>query len=255
MKPLTVLKIGGKVVDNPQQLNLLLKAVSERKEQIILVHGGGSIASEMEKKLGLTPQMIHGRRVTSRETLDVVTRVYAGLVNKTIVAKLQAHGLNAIGLSGADGNAIQSRKRSTEVQDFGYVGDITRVNNKFLCSLLGHGLTPIFSAITHDKDGQLLNTNADTLASEIAKALSSQYKVDLVIVFEKDGVLDNNNKLISIIDEEMFSSMVKDNVIHDGMIPKLTNAFEALEGGVSRVKLISPDNLIKNTMTFTKVIN
>lgn len=254
MSKLIIIKIGGKVIDDNSQLSKVLASFSKIEGRKILVHGGGSLASKMEESMGLIPQMIEGRRVTSKESLEIVTMVYAGLISKNIVAILQAHGGNGISLSGADGNAIRTKKRSSEPIDYGYVGDVEEVNASLLNNLVDLGMIPVISAITHDGEGQLLNTNADTMAAEIAKAMAEDNEVELVMAFEKAGVLDAEGQVISKIDYTMFTKLVKEGVILDGMIPKLTNAFSAIETGVEQVKLVSAEYLVNNELEFTTII-
>lgn len=254
MNELTVIKIGGKVIDNSEQLKKVLRAFANLPGRKILVHGGGSLASRIEEKLGLAPVMVQGRRITSEESLKVVTMVYAGLINKTIVAELQGFGCNGIGLSGADGNTIRTRRRDPEPIDFGYVGDVEEVNDDILKKILDLGLVPVVSAITHDGAGQLLNTNADTMAGEIAAVMASTNEVELVLAFEKPGVLDVNGEVIQQIDSSQFESLKKEQVIIDGMIPKLTNAFSAIEKGVKVVRLTSPYYLIDKEIEHTIIV-
>ncbi|VAW28599.1 Acetylglutamate kinase [hydrothermal vent metagenome] len=253
MKKLEVIKIGGKVIDNKEHLAAVLYAFAKIKGPKILVHGGGSKASEMEKILGLTPNMAEGRRITDAQSLEVVTMVYAGLINKNIVAGLQANGCNAIGLSGADANVICSQKRPLKLIDYGFVGDVKSVNSNFISKLAEAGLTPVFSAITHDGNGQLLNTNADTMAAEIATAMSARYEVALTLAFEKSGVLDAKGNVIEKITEAKFSQLKEEKVIIDGMIPKLSNAFDALRNGVKEVRLTSAEYLTNKKLTYTSV--
>lgn len=254
MKKLEVVKIGGKVIDDKAQLDSVLEAFSKMEGPKILIHGGGSKASEMEKTIGLIPNMVEGRRITDERSIEVVTMVYAGLINKKIVAGLQGFGCNAMGLSGADGNAILSQKRPVNKIDYGFVGDVDFVNGEFIESLLSSGLTPVFSAITHDGKGQLLNTNADTMASAIAQEMSKIYTVQLTLAFEKNGVLDANGKVISQINETSFSQLKQEKIVVDGMIPKLTNAFDAIKNGVANVRLSSAENLIHSNSICTKVV-
>ena len=271
-----VIKIGGNVVDNPELLKKFARDFAEIPGMKILVHGGGVMASQMQKAMGMVPQMIEGRRVTDEETLKVVTMVYAGWCNKNITALLQSERCNAIGLSGADGNAIRASKRApmkisnTEtgedmMVDYGYVGDVTAesVNAKFLYSLLERGITPVLCAINHDGEGNLLNTNADTIASSVATAMANYryrsprevcckcedcthcsddgrltHKVNLIYCFEKDGVLYDKNddsSVIPEINEEYFAQLKAEGRVADGMIPKLTNAFKAISNGVDKV--------------------
>ena len=238
-----VFKIGGNVVDNPVMLNDFLKDFAEIPGPKVLVHGGGVMASQMQKALGMTPVMIQGRRVTDEETLKVVTMVYAGWCNKTITAMLQANGCNAIGLTGADGNAICARRRPPvdidgQMVDYGFVGDVRPegVNTTFLKSLLEQGIVPVLCAINHDSQGNLLNTNADTIASSVAIALGERTR--LIYCFEKDGVLadkDDDSSVIPHISEKDFTRLKAEGVIADGMIPKLQNAFKAIKTGFSSV--------------------
>ena len=271
-----VIKIGGNVVDNPELLKKFARDFAEMPGMKILVHGGGVMASQMQKSMGMVPQMIEGRRVTDEDTLKVVTMVYAGWCNKNITALLQSERCNAIGLSGADGNAIRAAKRAPmKVQnaqtgeemmvDYGYVGDVTAesVNAKFLYSLLERGITPVLCAINHDGEGNLLNTNADTIASSVATAMANYryrsprevcckcedcthcsddgrltHRVNLIYCFEKDGVLYDKNddsSVIPEINEEYFAQLKAEGRVADGMIPKLTNAFKAISNGVDKV--------------------
>lgn len=254
MKTLEIVKIGGKVIDDEVQLETVLKSFAAMKGPKILIHGGGSKASKMEKELGLIPNMVEGRRVTDAKSIEVVTMVYAGLINKKIVAKLQGFGCNSIGLSGPDGNAILSQKRPVKTIDYGFVGDVKQVNSDFINFLLQPGLTPVFSAITHDGHGQLLNTNADTMASQISQAMANDYEVSLSLAFEKNGVLDAEGNVIKQIDEGTFNELKKEGTVIDGMIPKLTNAFDAIKNGVAKVKLTSADYIMNRKLPFTEVI-
>jgi acetylglutamate kinase len=211
----------------------------------ILVHGGGVMASQMQKSMGMTPVMIEGRRVTDEETLKVVTMVYAGWCNKHITALLQAEGCNAIGLTGADGNVIKARKRPPvhveslgQDVDYGFVGDVKEVNADLLASLIHQGVVPVLAPLTHDKQGNMLNTNADTIAGEAAKALSKHFEVTLMFCFEKKGVLRDENddeSVIPEIDRSTFKQLVEEGVIQGGMIPKLENSFQAIDAGVKQV--------------------
>ena len=212
-----------------------------------MVHGGGVMASRFGESMGIMPEMIDGRRITDKDTLDMVTMVYAGLISKTVVAKLQALKVNAIGLTGADGNLIRSVKRPVRGIDYGFVGDIQEVNTILFQQLLQIGVLPVVNAITHDKKGQLLNTNADSIASALATSLAEEHHVDLYFCFNKQGVLiDENNEqsIIPLINEDIYSELRKENVIHSGMIPKLDNAFEALKQGVQRVWIGKAENLM-----------
>ena len=240
MNKLTVIKIGGNIIDNPDDLKRFLIDFSAIEGAKILVHGGGKIATKLAADLGVEAKMVDGRRITDDQTLDIVTMVYAGLVNKNIVAGLQMHKCNAIGLSGADGNCIQAIKRPVKSIDYGWVGDILKdsVNVDSLSSFLNSGFVPVFSAITHDGNGKLLNTNADTIASSIAVALSSVFESSLIYCFEKKGVLrdvDDDNSVVSEIRESDFLPLQEEGVVSGGMIPKLHNAFEAINKGVKQV--------------------
>lgn len=254
MTKLQVLKIGGKVIDDKERLDELLTAFAKLQGSKVLIHGGGSKASQMEQQLGLTPKMVEGRRITDEHSIEVVTMVYAGLINKKIVAGLQKNGCNALGLSGADANVIQSAKRQVATIDYGFVGDVKMVNASFIESLLSQGITPVFSAISHDGSGQLLNTNADTIASDIAIAMVQAFDVSLLLAFEKNGVLDANNQVISHLNETSFQTLKQAGVIIDGMIPKLTNAFNALKKGVTEVMLTSAEYLVNKKLPFTKIV-
>ena len=277
------------MVDNPELLKKFVEDFAQMPGMKILVHGGGVMASQMQKAMGMVPQMIEGRRVTDEETLRVVTMVYAGWCNKNITALLQAQGCNAIGLTGADGNAIRARKRPpvyveslNQEVDYGYVGDVSAnsVNVKFIYSLLEKGIVPVFNAINHDGEGNLLNTNADTIASSVATAMANyQYRtrrevccrceecthcsddgrltqiVELLYCFEKDGVLydkDDDTSVISEIDREKFAQLKEEGRVADGMIPKLTNSFKAIDNGVERVVIKHVRNLLKPLGTVLK---
>lgn len=249
MEKLTLVKIGGNIIDDENALNNFLSLFQQLPGKKVLVHGGGKIATELSKKIGLDPEMVKGRRVTDAEMLKVVTMVYAGLTNKTIVAKLQGLGSNALGLTGADGNVIVAEKRPVVEVDFGFVGDVTEenVNVEFLQTLFSDAITPVFSAITHDGQGQLFNTNADTVASTIAVALARIYDVRLIYGFEKKGVMkdiNDENSVISSINEANFNSFVEQKIIADGMIPKITNALQAVNKGVSQVIIKNANDLL-----------
>jgi acetylglutamate kinase len=255
MDKLTILKIGGNVLEDEVMLDHVLSYFSQLPSPSVLVHGGGKKASEMINKLGLKAQMINGRRITDAATLEIVTMVYAGLTNKQLVAQLQAKGCNALGLSGADGNIILAQKRPVEEIDYGFAGDIQEINKHSLINLLQCGFTPVFCAITHDKKGQLLNTNADTIAASIAKSLASKYEVSLQFCFEKAGVLsdpDDNQSIIPLINKYYYQTLKSSGAIHSGMIPKLDNAFEALQAGVNEVIIGSLSTLRKGKATILK---
>lgn len=275
-----VIKIGGNVVDNPELLRQFVKDFAAMPGMKALVHGGGVMASQMQKSMGMTPVMVEGRRVTDEETLKVVTMVYAGWCNKNITAMLQAEGCNAIGLSGADGNVIKARRRPPvhveslgQDVDYGYVGDVTgdSVNAGFIYSLMERGIVPVFNAINHDGEGNLLNTNADTIASSVATAMANYkyrsprevccrceecthcsddgrltHETELIYCFEKDGVLydkDDDNSVIDEIDRKRFAELKDEGRVADGMIPKLTNSFKAIDNGVARVIIKHARNL------------
>lgn len=248
MEKLYVIKIGGNVIDNSENLYYFLQDFASLQGKKILIHGGGKIATELSRTLGIEAKMIDGRRVTDIDTLRVVTMVYAGLINKNIVAQLQKGNCNAIGLTGADANLIRASKRPVREIDYGYVGDLhaTSVASTKLSALIEEGLIPVFAPITHDGDGQLLNTNADTIASGIAVALSEIYDVSLVYCFEKKGVLRNVDDEASVIREisaSEFDGLKAANVIAGGMLPKLQNAFAAITTGVSEVYIGKADEL------------
>lgn len=259
MKPLYVVKIGGNVIDNPENLKLFLSDFAALNGYKILIHGGGKIATKLSWDLGVKSRMIEGRRVTDGESLKVVTMVYAGLVNKNIVAALQNDQCNAIGLTGADGNFIRAKKRpvvkvySEEKGaninvDYGFVGDLDEnsVDSNAIFKLLEAGFTPVFSAITHDGKGQLLNTNADTIASILAVSMSGFYETSLIYCFEKAGVLidvEDDKSLIKSIDPPYYQELKRQGIISEGMIPKLDNAFEAIERGLKEVCIGKSDSL------------
>lgn len=235
-----VVKIGGNVVDNPEALARFVKAFAEMEGPKVLVHGGGKEATRLSGALGIETKMIEGRRVTDRQALDVVTEVYAGLINKRIVAMLQAEGCNAIGLSGADANMIKAKKRNPEPIDYGYVGDIdpAEVNAGVLKALLDSNLTPVFCAITHDGKGTLLNCNADSVASAVALGASRIGATDLIYCFEQPGVMldiDNPDSLVTTLTPKGFAELKEKGVVSKGMIPKLTNSFAAIAGGINSV--------------------
>jgi acetylglutamate kinase len=235
---LSVIKIGGNIIDDEQKLAGFLHVFASVKGKKILVHGGGKLATKLAEGLGIQQQMIDGRRITDAETLKIVTMVYAGTINKNIVAQLQARGCEAMGLTGADGNAILAHKRVHPTIDYGFVGDVDGINTSLLTSLLLLDKTLVFAPITHDGKGQLLNTNADTIAQEIARGLSSSFTTTLVYSFEKSGVLlnaDDDQSVISRIDPDYYQELKQRQVIFAGMIPKLDNAFAALNSGVTKV--------------------
>ena len=289
-----VVKIGGNIVDNPELLAAFVKDFAAMPGMKVLIHGGGVMASQMQKSMGMTPIMVEGRRVTDEATLKVVTMVYAGWCNKNIVALLQGAGCNAIGLCGADGNVIKAAKRPPvkveisaedagwQMVDYGFVGDVKAesVNAGFIYSLLERGIVPVFNAINHDGEGNLLNTNADTIASSVAIALAGHkyrnrwevcsacedcthcsddgkltHEVELIYCFEKDGVLydkDDDSSVIPEIDRDKFAALKAEGRVADGMIPKLTNSFKAIDSGVSRVIIKHARNLLNEKGTILK---
>jgi acetylglutamate kinase len=246
MERLLVIKIGGNIIDDEQKLLSFLQSFATVKEKKILVHGGGKMATRLAEQMNIPQQMAEGRRITDTETLKVVTMVYAGLINKNIVAQLQANNCNAIGITGADGNCIQAHKRIHPSLDYGFAGDIDSVNASFLASLLEQNCTPVVAPITHDKQGQLLNTNADTIAQELAKSLSKNYEVELIYSFEKDGVLldvNDQNSVIKTLNPSYYSALKNSGAIFAGMIPKLDNAFSALSSGVKKIIIGNGESL------------
>lgn len=253
---LTIIKIGGKIVEDGSALQRLLSDFSTIDGRKLLVHGGGRSATALAARLGIETKMVDGRRITDDSMLEVVTMVYGGLVNKRIVAGLQAAGVNAVGLTGADMNAVLSVRRSVGVVDYGWVGDVRIVNADAISTLVENGYCPVIAPITHDGKGHLLNTNADTMAGETAKALASRYDVDLVYCFEKAGVLFDENDDSSVIDEINpceYSELKKSGKITGGMIPKLDNAFSCVAAGVSRVVITRAD-LIADANAGTKIV-
>lgn len=255
-KRLKIVKIGGNIINSETALNRFLKDFSALENPKILVHGGGRKATEVSKTLGVNSLMHNGRRITDAPSLEVTVMVYAGLINKKIVAALQALQSNALGVSGADANLIQSRKRPVKEVDFGFVGDVEQVNAQMILKLLEAGLVPVFSAITHDGKGQLLNTNADTIAAELAVALAEKTAVELIYIFEKDGVLKNvqQNEVIEQLDWETYQSLKQQKVILDGMIPKLDNCFYALQNGVKKVVIGGEKLLSDSGQKYTQVV-
>ncbi|MDR1723326.1 MAG: acetylglutamate kinase [Tannerella sp.] len=238
MEKLTLVKVGGKIVEDEGTLDSLLVDFSHIEGAKILVHGGGRLATKLAEQLGVESRMVDGRRITDAETLRIVTMVYAGLVNKNIVSHLQALGINAIGLTGADMNVIRASKRPVVDIDYGFAGDVEEVNSDALDLLLSNGIVPVLSPLTHDRHGSLLNTNADTIAAETAKALASRYKITLIYCFEKPGVLldeTDDNSVIPNLDREKYEKYKREGVITGGMIPKIDNALAAIEAGVKRV--------------------
>jgi acetylglutamate kinase len=251
---LKIVKIGGNVIDNPQALTSFLTVFSSVEGPKILVHGGGKSATALAQKTGLEVQMVDGRRITDAATLELITMVYAGKINKSIVAQLQALDCNALGFTGADANTITSVKRPVSTLDYGFVGDVKKVETSTLELLLNHGVSPVFCALTHDQNGQLLNTNADTIASELAIAFASQFEVELYYCFEKNGVLKDVNDESSVIEtitQSSYKELLHAQVIYAGMLPKLNNCFHALEHQVSKVCIGKPELLLDSEAIFT----
>lgn len=238
---LVVVKVGGAIVEDEAQLSQLLKDFSAIPGRKVLVHGGGRRATQVAKQLGIETQMVNGRRITDAEMLKVVMMVYGGLVNKNLVARLQANGVNALGLTGADANVIRAHKRPVKDGiDYGFVGDVDAANGETLRNLIEAGITPVMAPLTHDLQGYILNTNADTIASETAKALAPYYDVTLIFSFEKKGVLsnpDDEESVIPVITREDFARLKADGTIAGGMLPKLENAFNAIDAGVKAVNI------------------
>ncbi|MDO4180353.1 MAG: acetylglutamate kinase [Bacteroidales bacterium] len=235
---LTIIKVGGKIVEEEETLHRLLADFSAIGGHKLLVHGGGRSATRLAARLGIESKMVNGRRITDAETLQVVTMVYGGLVNKNIVAGLQARGVNAIGLTGADMDVIRSVKRPVREVDYGFVGDVEKVNADFLATLIRGGMVPVMAPLTHDGQGSMLNTNADTIAGETAKALAPLFDVTLVYCFEKKGVLldeNDDDSVIPVITPQDFKNYVEQGVVQGGMIPKLENSFSAIDAGVTQV--------------------
>ena len=243
---LTIIKVGGKIVENPDSLAALLDQFAALEGCKILVHGGGRTATDMAARLGVETTMVNGRRITDAAMLDVVTMVYAGLVNKNVVAKLQARGVNALGLTGADMNVIASVKRPVKDVDYGFVGDVQQVDGQRLAQLLNSGITPVMAPLTHDGLGNMLNTNADTIAGETAKACAKHFETTLIYCFEFPGVMSNPDDLNSVIphiNSVTFEQLKTDGTVSGGMIPKIENALAAVEAGVHQVIIRHADHL------------
>lgn len=244
MEKLSIVKIGGKIINDEDLLNSFLQSFQQIKGKKLLVHGGGRAATELSKKMGIEVKMVDGRRVTDAATLDIAVMTYAGLINKSIVASLQAKGCQAIGLSGADGNLIQSHKREVKAVDYGFVGDIDKVNDGLLASLLAAEIVPVLCPITHNAQGQLLNTNADTIAAAVTQAMAKHCRVSLKYCFEYNGVLeqlDDPNSIIKTVTEQAAKNYISTGIFSDGMIPKVENAFHALHNGASQVNICGID--------------
>jgi len=249
---LFVIKVGGNVIDNPALLQSFLSDFAQIRGQKILIHGGGKIATRIGDQLGIESKYVNGRRITDAATIDVVTMVYGGLVNKQLVAKLQALGCNAIGMTGADANVIPAVKRPVKEIDYGFVGDVNtaKLNVGPLKAMLDAGLTPVFAPLTHDTQGSMLNTNADTIASSLAIALSAHYEVRLIYCFEKKGVLrdpQDDNAVINLINRGIHAQLLEEKVLTEGILPKLENAFAAIESGVKEVLIGHAADIQRNT--------
>ena len=243
---LTVIKVGGKIVEEEATLQKLLNDFAVIEGPKVLVHGGGRSATKIATQLGIESKMVNGRRITDADMLRVATMVYGGLVNKNIVAGLQARGINAVGLTGADMNVILSNKRPVKDIDYGFVGDVKKVDGERLASLIQSGIIPVMAPLTHDGKGNILNTNADTIAGETAKGLAPYFDVTLIYCFEKKGVLRDeadDNSVIADINRQQFTELVGQGVLQGGMIPKLENAFQAIDAGVKEV-IITAANAI-----------
>lgn len=243
---LTLVKVGGKIVEEPESLQQLLNLFTNIKGKKVLVHGGGRTATDIASKMDVETKMIDGRRVTDSDMLKIVTMVYGGLVNKNIVSSLSKYGVKALGLTGADMDIIRSHKRINTSVDYGFVGDVDKVDAEMLSFFIDKGIIPVLAPLTHDAQGCLLNTNADTIAGETAKSLASIYDVTLVFCFEKKGVLanpDDDDSVISHIDKQYYEQLKADGIVQGGMLPKLDNSFAALNAGVSKVIITRADCL------------
>ncbi|HHM21578.1 MAG TPA: acetylglutamate kinase [Bacteroidetes bacterium] len=252
MQPVTIVKIGGKILDNPSKLQQVLFSFSKIKGHKILIHGGGSKSKELSEKLGIAPQIVEDRHITDSRTLELVVMVYAGLVNKTVVGQLQSYGCDAIGLSGADGNSILAKKRKIGPVNFGFAGDIKKIYTPFITTLLNDGLTPVFCAITHNGKGQLLNTNADSIAAALATALTSDYEVTLQYCIEKNGVLpdpDDDHSVLATLTKKEYKKMKKNGLLSSELIPKLDNAFSAKKANVHKVFIGGAASIIPDSDT------
>ncbi len=253
---LSIVKIGGNIIEDEVALDAFLKLFSNLDGKKILVHGGGKRATHIAAKLGIESKMVNGRRITDAETLEVITMVYGGLVNKNVVAKLQALNTNAIGLTGADVNSITSDKRSVKEIDFGFVGDVKKVDYQSVDKLIQADFTPVFCAITHDGNGQLLNTNADTITSQVAVGMSAIYDTSIYYCFELNGVLkdiNDKNSVIKHIDTTLYKTLLEQGIIADGMLPKLENCFDALNHGVKTINMGNTTMLTQEDDNFTTI--
>ncbi len=254
MDKLFIIKVGGNIIDDEENLALFLSSFSSIQSFKILVHGGGKIAANIGEQLGIKSQYINGRRITDDATIDLVTMVYGGLINKKIVAQLQSLDCNAIGLTGADGNLIPATKRPVKDIDYGWAGDIEseKLKAESIRLFLNAGMVPVFAPLTHDEQGHILNTNADTIASALAAALSKLYEVRLIYCFEKKGVLKNaedEDSVIHLITKEKYLQLLAEQKLFEGIIPKIDNAFAAIDAGVKEVLIGDADDLIQNTTT------
>ena len=253
---LSIIKIGGDIIEDDTSLDAFLKLFSNFEGKKILVHGGGKSATNMASKLGIESKMVNGRRITDKETLEVITMVYGGLINKNMVAKLQALQIDAIGLTGADINSIKSNKRQVKNIDYGFVGDVKEVASNSIDRLIKANFTPVFCAITHDGNGQLLNTNADTIASQVAIGMSKKYDTTIYYCFELNGVLrdiNDQNSVIKYLNINTYNKLLKNGNIADGMLPKLENCFDALKNGVSKVNMGNTNMFTKENDNFTSI--
>jgi acetylglutamate kinase len=256
MEKLFIIKIGGNVLDNEEALESFLRNFASIKEKKILIHGGGKIATRLADQLGIESKYVNGRRITDAATLDVVTMVYGGLVNKQIVAQLQQLKCNALGITGADGNLLEAKRRPVKEIDYGFVGDITSqgVNSDLLSLILSQNVVPVFAPLTH-AEGKMLNTNADTIASVLAVALSNSFEVRLIFCFEKKGVLRDINDLGSVIHhlpKHLYQELLAQKAFADGILPKLENAYAAIDAGVKEVLIGEASDLIRNTGSQTE---
>ncbi len=254
---LSIVKIGGNIIEDSQELSKFLGLFAQMDTPKILVHGGGKRANHLLEKMGISPKMVAGRRITDKATLDVVVMTYAGLTNKNMVAQLQALGCNALGLSGADGNTIKAHKRPIKDIDYGFAGDVDSVNAGLIRELLNFGITPVFCALTHNQEGQLLNTNADTIASELAIGLSSYFDTTLYYCFELQGVLKDikdPSSVIKKIDAKAYKILVDKGTIANGMLPKMHNCYEALKRGVGEVRIGNVGLFQKENKNYTSLV-
>ena len=256
MDTLKIVKIGGNIIEDDALLKAFLNLFSKLEGKKILVHGGGKRATAIAAKLGIESKMVNGRRITDAETLEVITMVYGGLVNKNIVAQLQALNIDAIGLTGADINSISSEKRPVKDVDFGFVGDVKKVAHNSIDKLIQANFTPVFCAITHDGNGQLLNTNADTITSQLAIRMSNLYETSIYYCFELNGVLkdiNDKNSVIKHINTKLYSELLEQEIIADGMLPKLENCFDALNNGVKTINMGNTNMLTQENDNFTRI--